>query len=915
MKIYRADKLLSCAASMTIAVASFGAPAYSQTVSASDTAQASSTDDADIIVTASRTATAASKVPISITAFTNKQLEEQGIRNFRDVIRFTPGLQLNESAFGSNDIAIRGIRSGAGAPTTGVYIDDVPIMQRAATGAGAIYPAVFDLERVEVLRGPQGTLFGAGSQGGTIRFIRAQPGLTDYSGLFRAEGAIMPNHDGSYEIGGAIGGPLIRDKIGFRVSAYHRRDGGWIDKAEADFEINPLFNNPNILPGTAAGQDISEWNAHRGNFGPTSMVARNQRVTEEDSNWRTTTTFTGALTFAPVETIKITPSFFYQKERIGNAQTALWQSMSDLKNNRYVVPDFSPGPAGSFTPAAIRQAGDLIPGVQLTQLDLEDTERGGATMKLADLNISWDVGAATIYSTTAFLEQDRFQFIDYTNGYQTAYSQQVAAVRGSRYNSLVSLSQRSFSQEVRLQSNSDGPLKWVVGGFYQNNRQVQDFKIEGNTWVNANNFFGVGRGAASVLPPALANVTLGTNPFGPGALYSQNIWGDRVLGNSTVYQGNPSTGERQLSGFGQVDWKVTEQITLIAGVRYLRTWLDYTQFLAGPENNLNAPYLASCRKPDGTAGVAGVDCVLGQPGFRAADYARGTVSSAENAFTPKLGINFQVDDRNLVYASASKGYRPGGGQLPLPAACNSDLILLGYVDAQGRAQTPTVYGSDNVWAYELGTKNRGLFGAPVNFAGSAFYIKWKNIQSSLAVPTCGYSFIDNLASATVMGFDFEFDAQPFEVLRLAVSGGYTQLRLDDAVLSPAGGIVLPANAPLAGSGPSWRVVFSADYVQQISETTELYGRTDVTWTSSTPPAGVQIPGVLNFNPNSLPDAANTLVNARIGVRMKDIDLSVFVNNVLNQNGLISNGAARNRAFWTGTINRPRQIGATASYRF
>jgi uncharacterized lipoprotein YbaY len=89
----------------------------------------------------------------------------------------------------------------------------------------------------------------------------------------------------------------------------------------------------------------------------------------------------------------------------------------------------------------------------------------------------------------------------------------------------------------------------------------------------------------------------------------------------------------------------------------------------------------------------------------------------------------------------------------------------------------------------------------------------------------------------------------------------------------------------------------------------------VTWTSSTPPAGVQIPGVLNFNPNSLPDAANTLVNARIGVRMKDIDLSVFVNNVLNQNGLISNGAARNRAFWTGTINRPRQIGATASYRF
>jgi len=93
-------------------------------------------------------------------------------------------------------------------------------------------PAVFDLARVEVLRGPQGTLFGAGSEGGTVRYITNQPSLTHFSGFAHAELAFTQDGAPSYELGIAEGGPLIPDKLGFRISAWGRRDGGWIDRVD-----------------------------------------------------------------------------------------------------------------------------------------------------------------------------------------------------------------------------------------------------------------------------------------------------------------------------------------------------------------------------------------------------------------------------------------------------------------------------------------------------------------------------------------------------------------------------------------------------------------------------------------------------------------------------------------------------------
>ena len=247
----------------------------------------------EVVVTATKQAESIDKVPISLTALTQAQMDTKGIRTVDDVVRQTPGIDFSRSPFGGgtgSNIAIRGILSTTGASTTGVYIDDIPIQSRAnqENFAGAAFPQVFDLERVEVLRGPQGTLWGAGAEGGAIRFITPDPGLSHYSGYARSEVAVTRHGDPSYEAGAAVGGPIVQDQLGFRVSAWYRRDGGYVDRVNQ--ETNEAYNNANY-------QD--------------SYVLR------------------VALAWKPADNLQLTPSVFFQNLRV-NDTGSIWESLSDV---------------------------------------------------------------------------------------------------------------------------------------------------------------------------------------------------------------------------------------------------------------------------------------------------------------------------------------------------------------------------------------------------------------------------------------------------------------------------------------------------------------------------------------------------------------------------------------------------------
>jgi outer membrane receptor protein involved in Fe transport len=810
----------------------------------------------EVVVTATRSAEVLSRVPISVAAYTQEQMDQQGVRQFSDVVALTPGVSFNTDAFGGNDVSIRGIRSNAGAATTGIYIDDVPIQQRQLVANGSVFPAIFDLERVEVLRGPQGTLFGSGSQGGTIRFIQPQPSLNDYSGYARLEGAISPKHDNSYEGGVAMGGPIIQDKLGFRASAYYRYDGGWIDKVPGVLTVVDRT-------GASRANSIS--------FTPTGKG-------ETDYNWTKTLALRGALKMAPTENFSITPSVFYQRVKLGGGNENLWLGMSDFGDSVFRVPEFNPLPAN---------------GTTLTDLTLPDTERGRSDLFMTAVNMQWDLDAVSLYSTSSYLRQHRVQYYDYTFGYTRSYNFEDFVPPGGKYPAIVDGLQNSFVQEFRIQYTGDR-LKATAGAYYQHSRQKTNLTIQGNTWYYANNWFG-------------DIYSDDSSPFGPGHPASEQVWGYPLLPGSTVYYGDEWSKERQLAGYGQVDFKLTEQLSIVAGVRYSRNWLRYEQFLDGPENNLTSPFGADC--PTGPV------CPFNNGGPFAPEFPGGVVKTAENSFAPKVGLNFQMDPDNLFYGSIAKGYRPGGGQMPVPAACNETLLEFGYVDSNGRPYTPPTYESDTVWSYELGSKNR-LFNGMVSFAGSAYLIKWKNIQTSITLPVCGYGIIDNLTSATVKGFDVELDVRPMDGLTLGVSAGYNEMTLDEELLSPTGQIILPGDAPVAGSGAPWRVVVSADYTRPINETMDFYARTDINYTGKMPRIGTQIPGVLNYDRLLEPTGDYTIVNARMGIRRDSVDLSVFVNNLFDEHPLIGETHSRNRGWtWTGRTVRPRIMGVTASYRY
>ena len=852
MKIYRAHKLLNCAAAMTIAVASFGAPAYAQTVSAG-----AETDDNLIIVTATRSEQALNKVPLSVAVLSQQQLDDRGVRKFDDIARLTPGVQFNnQGAIGRNNVAIRGVSSLAGASTTGVYIDDVPVQARqVGFGAGTQFPLIFDLDRVEVLRGPQGTLFGAGSMGGTIRFIQTKPSTSTFSGYARAEGATTVGSAGSYEAGAAFGGPIVADKIGFRLSGYFRRDGGWIDRVPGT--ITRLAG-----PGNSPDPDNS--------IRFTQTGPGNENV-----NWTEAYALRGALRFEPAEGFSITPSVFYQERKIGSGvqNYLLGQGASDPSQHRFIYIENRAG------------APNLATGI--ASMSLPDNESGKSNLLVASVESEWLTDDVAVNLTTSYLSTNKDQFLDFTTGYETTYHGQKTPRPGARGTSIYSDDQRNFTAEFRMSSRNTGSkFSWLVGAFYYDSQQKSEQLIEVNTAKNTTSFFGIG------------NLTNG-NPFGPGNSSFNNTWGAPLIGESGYYFADARTDEKQIAGFAEVSYKPVEGLTLTAGVRWARNLLTYSLVSDGPENNSNAPYGASCRKPDRTIGVAGVDCIFNAAGFWAPEYPGGVQPTAENTVNPKFAISYEIDDRNMVYASASKGFRPGGGQVPLPTACDSGLLELGRpLGPNGRPTTPPQFLSDSLWSYEVGTKNSFADGK-INFSGSAYQINWSNIQTNRSVPICGYAFVENVSSARIRGFDFLLDVTPFDGFTIGTTVGYTKTKLGSA------------NTPIINAGPPWQVVVYVDYRYALSDKVKAYFHADYSY--SDPIAGPLTPTAANLAIINAYEPL-TLVNARIGARFSGVDVSVFASNLFDASprNFVGRG---NQVLWTAATFRPRTVGLTAAYRY
>jgi iron complex outermembrane recepter protein len=395
-------------------------------VSAAETTPAEDTGGPlqEITVTATRHEENLSRVPISVTALTQDAMDLRGIKDFQDIVRFTPGVNVDNS--GTNNIAIRGIASTGGAGTTGIYIDDTPIQIRGtAFNPDDALPKAFDIDRVEVLRGPQGTLFGAGSEGGTVRYITTQPSLTKNSFYSREEVSFTQGGAISYEGGIAAGGPLIDNTLGARLTVWYRRDGGYIDR---------------IDPTTLALQD-------------------------KNANSDQTVLYRLALMYAPSDQWTITPSIYYQ-DRYRNQVEDYWPLYSNPSNNQFVTadPDQRSDP-DRFYLASMKIEGNLGFAKLISNTSyFHRKEQTGYEGTLYNLGF---------YQSGVFLNEDGSSASTPYPLLDGAGLHLPAGATDYRSPNSIDNGQQNITQEIRLQSaDATSPLFWTTGVFFSLNRQT-----------------------------------------------------------------------------------------------------------------------------------------------------------------------------------------------------------------------------------------------------------------------------------------------------------------------------------------------------------------------------------------------------------------------------------------------------------
>jgi len=198
-------------------------------------APAASSGLQDIVVTAQKRAQNLKSVPISVSALSGEQTRIQRIGNFDDLSRAVPGVAFDSSGTeGVTNISIRGVSSTAGSATTGLYIDDVSVTVKNLFYEGSIEPRLADLDRIEVLRGPQGTLYGDSSEGGTIRYISQSPNLHAYSAVLTGDLSDTYRGGENHGLSADLNLPIVPDLFAVRVSASSTYDSGWINHYAQD---------------------------------------------------------------------------------------------------------------------------------------------------------------------------------------------------------------------------------------------------------------------------------------------------------------------------------------------------------------------------------------------------------------------------------------------------------------------------------------------------------------------------------------------------------------------------------------------------------------------------------------------------------------------------------------------------------
>jgi iron complex outermembrane receptor protein len=632
----------------------------------------------EVVVTAQKRTENLQDVPISITALGTEKLEQLNINNFNDYVKYLPSVAYQSGGPGFARVFMRGVSSGDNGnhsgplPSVGVYLDEQPI----TTIQGALDVHIYDIERVEALAGPQGTLYGASSEAGTVRIITNKPDASGFKAGYDLTGNTIRGR-GGYVAEGFVNLPLS-ERAAVRLVGWAEHDGGYIDNVPGSFTypqvpLGPPFFPPNTNPWTRS--------VCLANFSPPPAGCMTSPTQAKKR-------------FNPVDTYGARAALKVDLNDRWSVTPILMGQKTDAKGNFAVDP--------------------ALPGDLSTQRYYPD----GITDEWwqAALTVQGKVSNFDITYAGGYLKRDDHTQADYTD-YTFAYAKQTYYVSYVEYNTGggINPSQhidgrdhyRKMSHELRLASPKENSLRFIGGLFYQRQEHyiLQDYLIDDL--------------------PTFNSVTG----------WPQTLW---LTDQIRV--------DRDYAVFGELSFDFTPKLTGSVGYRFFR----YDNSLAGFFGfGLHNP-VGSHTGERSTVATRGVDCVL--PGILGGPCVDLSNEVKKDGSTPKFNLTYKFDEDHLVYATYSKGFRPGGLNRHLQAPPAPSLAT---------------YDPDFLKNYEVGFKTSWL-NNHLRFNGALFWEDWKNFQFGFLGQN-SFTIVRNAGAARIKGAEQEIEWVPVQGLTLSAA--------------------------------------------------------------------------------------------------------------------------------------------------
>ena len=846
-----------------LATTAMGAPAFAQATDASEVPppaaepaaaapqDALPADNDEIIVTAQKREENLQNVPISVQAIGTRRLDQLNVSNFEDYTKQLPSVSFQTSAPGFTTVYMRGLATGGDGnhtgslPSVGFYLDEQPI----TTIGGTLDVHVYDIARIESLSGPQGTLYGASSQAGTIRIITNKPELGVTEGRVDAEINSVA-HGG---MGGSLEGMInlpIADNIAFRGVAFYQRDAGYIDN----------------VPGTRSycGDVITDEDDETIGCVRNGFQADNAAFVKNNINTNRTYGGRAALKIDLDENWTITPAIMHQ-----NSKTrGVWyfdERLGDLETQRFRK---EPG-KDKFTQYALTIEGK-VGNFDVTYAGAYMHRPNSGTSDYTDYTDAYDA----YYESYGGLANYQYYFDN--NGDPIDPRQYITG--GNNF--------KKLSQELRFSSPADQPFRVIGGAFYQ--RQSNDILQEYRVDNLADDLSVNGR---------------------PGLIWLTKQ--ERI--------------DRDYGLFGEASFDVTPQFTLTGGGRWYKfnnTVFGFAgfgrnpAFIQGEDNDVppNAVFstrtgVAQCYTGSGDtlreSQLNGTDTALilddvisGTPCTNVATFEDGKLKpkqSKNTGFTYRFNANWKPQEDVLLYATWSKGFRPGG------------------INRQPGLEP---YDPDFLINYELGWKTS--FG-PVRWNGAIYHQTWEKFQFSFLGEN-SLTVVQNGRDARINGIETDINYQSGG-LTLNAAAAYTDAKTKQNICA-----VAADTAPDCDGVPGDEITAPKGTRLPVTPKFKVTGTARYAWNVGPGRAHAQIGIVRQGSARSALRTADnaqtgmlrsyTLVDLFAGFDWSKYTVELFATNVFDKRNELSRGLSCSICTNVHIVpGRPRTIGLRLGTKF